>query len=83
MRSYGSGLAAACLVATAAFAVDVRAQTPEAVYNDVVVREAELRRELDLAPQLRAQPPGAASTALLRRVRATVDSYEKIGRAHV
>jgi N-acetylmuramoyl-L-alanine amidase len=68
------------MVATAAIAVDVRAQTVESVYMDVVAREAELRKELDLAPQLRAQPPGAASVALLRRVRATIDSYETIVR---
>ena len=80
MRSFASALAAACLVATAAFAVDLRAQTAEVVYNDVLAREGDLRRELDLAPQLRAQPPGTASTALLRRLRATVDAYEGVVR---
>ena len=80
MRSFASALAAACLVATAAFAVDLRAQTAEAVYHDVLAREGDLRRELDLAPQLRAQPPGTASAALLRRLRATVDAYEGLVR---
>jgi N-acetylmuramoyl-L-alanine amidase len=56
------------------------AQTAEAQYTDMVAREAELRRELDLAPQLRAQPPGEASAALLRRVRADVAAYEDIVR---
>src|SRR5687767_2962127 len=69
-------LAVAILVATAALGVELRAQTADATYSEVVAREADLRRELDLAPQLRAQPPGAASTALLRRVRATVEAYE-------
>ena len=80
MRNFARALAAACLIATAAFAVDLRAQTAEAVYNDVLAREGDLRRELDLAPQLRAQPPGAASAALLRRLRATVDAYEGVVR---
>ncbi len=80
MRSFARALAAALVVATAAFAVDLRAQTEDAVYTDVLAREGDLRRELDLAPQLRAQPPGAASTALLKRVRATVDAYEGIVR---
>src|SRR4030095_8124052 len=38
------------------------------------------RKALDLAPQLRTQPPGAASADLLRRVRATVTNYEGIVR---
>lgn len=76
MRNSVRALAVAILVATAALGVDLRAQTADATYSDVVAREGDLRRELDLAPQLRAQPPGAASTALLRRVRATVDAYE-------
>ncbi len=45
-------------------------------------REAELRKELDLAPQLRAQPPGDASAALLLRVRTTVLAYEDIARKY-
>lgn len=56
------------------------AQSAETLYTDMVAREAALRRELDLAPQLRAQPPGEASAALLRRVRATVTDYEDIVR---
>jgi N-acetylmuramoyl-L-alanine amidase len=80
MRSFARALTAAVLVATAAFVVDLRAQTAEAVYNDVLAREGDLRREMDLAPQLRAQPPGAASAALLKRVRATVDAYEGVVR---
>ena len=80
MRSFARAMAAAAVLAIAAFAVDLRAQTAEAVYNDVLAREGDLRRELDLAPQLRAQPPGTASAALLRRVRATVDAYEDIVR---
>jgi hypothetical protein len=46
------------------------------VYADLKAREGELRRELDLAPQLRAQPPGEATTALLRRLRLAVSAYE-------
>ena len=80
MRNSARALAVAVLVAAAALGVGLRAQTAEVAYNDVVAREGSLRRELDLAPQLRAQPPGAASTALLRRVRATVEAYEGLVR---
>ena len=76
MRNSVRALAVALLVATAAPGVEMRAQTGDAMYEDAVAREGDLRRELDLAPQLRAQPPGAASAALLKRVRATVDAYE-------
>jgi N-acetylmuramoyl-L-alanine amidase len=76
MHSSANALLAACLVAVAALAVEVRAQANDTAYTEVVARETDVRRELDLAPQLRAQPPGAASTALLRRVRATVEAYE-------
>jgi N-acetylmuramoyl-L-alanine amidase len=67
-----------CAVVSTAAAVDVRAQTPSSLYTDVRGHDVELRRELDLAPQLRAQPPGPASAALLRRLRATVGEYESI-----
>ena len=80
MRNSARALAVAILVAAAALGVELRAQTADAAYNDVVAREGDLRRELDLAPQLRAQPPGAASTALLGRVRATVGAYEGLVR---
>ena len=80
MHSFGRALAATILVATSAFAVDVGAQSAETLYRDELSREAELRKELDLAPQLRTQPPGAASTDLLKRVRATVTTYESIVR---
>ena len=56
------------------------AQTAETLYTGLVAREAELRRDLDLAPQLRTQPPGDASAALLRRVRDTVSAYQDIVR---
>ena len=80
MRSYGRALAASVALIAGAFGAGLAAQTAEALYTDMVAREAELRRELDLAPQLRTQPPGAASAALLRRVRATVAAYEDIVR---
>ena len=80
MRSFASTLIASVAILVAAHAVDLAAQTPETLYTDVGVREADLRGDLDLAPQLRAQPPGEASAALLRRVRATVAAYEEIVR---
>ena len=78
MRSCVNALAASLLVLLAC--TGVRAQDADAVYNDLKAREDELRRELDLAPQLRAQPPGEATTALLRRVRLAVSAYEAMTR---
>ena len=37
---------------------DLGAQSAESMYTDMLAREAALRRELGLAPQLRARPPG-------------------------
>jgi N-acetylmuramoyl-L-alanine amidase len=61
-----------------ALTAGVRAQSAEELYNQELAREAQLRQELDLAPQLRAEPPRAATAALLTRVRATVAGYEAI-----
>jgi N-acetylmuramoyl-L-alanine amidase len=73
MRSFVS----ACVLSLA-FAAPLSAQSAESLYTGMKEQEAELRQELDLAPQLRAQPPGDASTALLGRVRLTVSAYEDI-----
>jgi N-acetylmuramoyl-L-alanine amidase len=70
----------AALFVAVALTVGVRAQSAEMSYRDELAREGELRKELDLAPQLRTQPPGAASADLLKRVRATVTNYEGIVR---
>lgn len=75
MRSFASAL----LVLVVA-AGGVQAQDAAVQYGDLLTRERELRRELDLAPQLRAQPPGEATAALLRRVRTAVESYEALAR---
>ena len=75
MRSFASAVAVLLLAAAVVGAQDVAAQ-----YGDLLARERELRRELDLAPQLRAQPPGEATAALLRRVRAAADAYEGMAR---
>jgi N-acetylmuramoyl-L-alanine amidase len=50
------------------------------LYTDALAREKELRRDMDLAPQMRAQPPGEASAALLARIREAVARYEAIQR---
>lgn len=76
MRSFGNALAAAILVSAAFMAPGLEAQNADAVYADLLAKEGELRQELDLAPQLRALPPGEATTALLRRVRSAVTAYE-------
>lgn len=80
MRSFGRMLAALVALPIGALGANPAAQSAETMYTDMVTREAALRSELDLAPQLRAQPPGEASTALLRRVRATVAAYENVVR---
>ena len=80
MRSSGRTLAALIALTVGALGTDPAAQSAEAMYGDMLTREAALRRELDLAPQLRAQPPGEASSALLRRIRSTVAAYEDIVR---
>jgi len=64
----------------ASLAVRVAAQDAETSYADLLGRERVLRRELDLAPQLRTQPPGEATSILLDRIRTTVDAYEAIVR---
>ena len=78
MRSCADALGAA-LVLALSFTV-VHAQNAEAVFNDLKAREGELRRDLDLAPQLRAQPPGEATTALIHRLRLAVSAYESLTR---
>src|SRR5688500_6533245 len=81
MRRFGRALvASAALAGVFDSGPASGAQAADALYTEVVAREAELRRELDLAPQLRTQPPGEASAALLRRVRADVAAYEEIVR---
>ena len=84
MRSFGK-ICAAFVVATVAFwagACRAEAQSAtasaESLYTGMREQEAELRKKLDLAPQLRAQPPGNASTELLGRVRLTISAYEDI-----
>jgi N-acetylmuramoyl-L-alanine amidase len=57
------------------------AQTAETLYTRMMEREVELRKALDLAPQLQAQPPGDAS-ALLFRLRTTVAAYEDIAKKY-
>ena len=87
MRSFARASTVAFVVAVAlsvpaclaeAQSAKAGAQSAETLYTEMKEQEAELRRELDRAPQLRAQPPGEASTALLGRVRGTVSSYEAI-----
>ena len=80
MRSSGRTLAALVALTVVTLGTYPAAQSAEAMYGDMLTREAALRRELDLAPQLRAQPPGEASSALLRRIRLTVAAYEDIVR---
>ena len=83
MRSFAES-AAVLLAIAVALACLTEAQSAEAgqsaetLYTGMLEREAELRKALDLAPQLRALPPGEASAALIQRVRATVAAYEDV-----
>ena len=70
------------MVLSLACSAVLTAQSAETLYIGMMEREAELRKELDLAPQLRTQPPGDASEALLFRVRTTVSAYEDIARKY-
>lgn len=63
-------------------ALSAATQSAEMLYTGMLEREAELRNELGLAPQLRALPPGEASEALLLRVRTTVAAYEDVARKY-
>jgi N-acetylmuramoyl-L-alanine amidase len=78
MRSFAKTCAVLVVLTALGLSADLAAQSVETMYTDTLTREAALRDGLDLAPQLRAQPPGEASTALLRLVRSTVAAYEAI-----
>jgi N-acetylmuramoyl-L-alanine amidase len=82
MRSFASALAAVLVLAAGFAAPRLGAQNADAAYADLRASEMELRRELDLAPQLRTLPPGEATTALLRRVRFAVSAYENMARRY-
>ena len=78
MRSFARACAVLAALTALGPSAHLAAQSVETMYTDMLAREAALRDELDLAPQLRARPPGDASTALLLRVRSTVAAYEQI-----
>lgn len=80
MRSSGRALAVVLGLAAGAFPVGVPAQDVATQYENELAREAALRRELTLAPQLRTQPPGAATAELIGRVRAAVARYGNVAR---
>lgn len=92
MRSFARAFAAALALAATSSAPVVGgglqpsatqasgAQDAQTLYTDMLARERELRRDMDLAPQMRAQPPGEASAALLMRLRETEARYEAIQR---
>ncbi len=78
MRNFARAFTAA--LALFAGPLEAAAQDAQTLYTDALARERELRREMDLAPQMRAQPPGEASAALLTRIRETVARYEAVQR---
>jgi len=80
VRALGGPLVLGAALALACLPVDVSAQDAQTLYTELLAREKEVRREMDRAPQMRAQPPGEASAALLGRIRDTVARYESIQR---
>jgi N-acetylmuramoyl-L-alanine amidase len=87
MRSFvklsSAGLIVAVALAGLAEAQSAKAgHSAESLYTAMMAREAALRKALDLAPQLRAQPPGEASAALIERVRTTVTAWEDVVRRY-
>ena len=60
--------------------VVLTAQSAEKLYTDLMAQEAGLRKELDLTPSHESQPSEDVSADIIRRVRATVASYEEAAR---
>ena len=76
MRSFGRAFAAAAVLAAFATAIGAQSADPGKDYTSALARETAIRRELD-APIAPGRVPD-----LLRRLRATVDAYEKLSRSH-
>ena len=80
MRSSASTLLTALALAAGVLGVVLTAQSAEKLYTDLMAQEAGLRKELDRTPSHESQPSEEVSTDLIRRVRATVASYEEAAR---
>src|SRR5688572_745937 len=80
MRSSASTLLTALALAAGVLGVVLTAQSAEKLYTDLMAQEAGLRKALDLTPSQESQPSEDVSTDLIRRVRATVASYEEAAR---
>ena len=74
MRSFGSALAAVALV-SALLPLAARAQDPRADYEQTLLRETVLRKDLDTRT-------GGLSGPLLGRIRSLVGEYEKLARRY-
>ena len=80
MRSSARTLLTVFALAAGVLGAVLTAQSAEKLYTDLMAQEAGLRRELDLASSQGSQPSEQASADLIRRVRATVASYEDAAR---
>ena len=80
MRSSARTLLTVLALAAGVLGVVLTAQSAEKLYTDLMAQEAALRKELDLAPSRESQPSEDVSADLIRRVRATVASYEDAAR---
>ena len=80
MRSSARTLLTVLALAAGVLGVVLTAQSAEKLYADLMTQEAGLRKELDLAPSHESQPSEDVSADLIRRVRATVASYEDAAR---
>ena len=80
MRSSARTLLTVLALAAGVLGVVLTAQSAEKLYADLMAQEAGLRKELDVTPSHDSQPSEEASADLIRRVRATVASYEDAAR---
>ena len=80
MRSSARTLLTVLALAAGVLGVVLTAQSAEKLYADLMAQEAGLRKELDVTPSHESQPSEEASADLIRRVRATVASYEDAAR---
>jgi N-acetylmuramoyl-L-alanine amidase len=80
MRSSARTLLTVFALAAGVLEVVLTAQGAEKLYADLMAQEAGLREELDVTPSHESQPSEEASADLIRRVRATVASYEDAAR---
>src|SRR4030095_3695571 len=74
MRSFASLLVVIALCATSALVVRAQTPSPRTMYTDALLQERTLRHEIEV------RRSGASASALLKRVRSLVETYERMSR---